>query len=42
MAPAATLTVAQVRQVVQLGDIDPEQVITPGIFVDRVWACASE
>ena len=40
MAPAADLTIAQVRHVVGLGDIDPEHVVTPGIFVDRVWACA--
>ncbi len=39
MAPAATLTIAQVRHIVDLGSIDPEHVVTPGIFVDRVWAC---
>jgi 3-oxoadipate CoA-transferase alpha subunit len=37
MAPAAALTVAQVREVVELGGIDPEHVVTPGIFVDRIW-----
>ena len=36
MATAATLTVAQVREFVELGDLDPEAVVTPGIFVDRV------
>jgi 3-oxoadipate CoA-transferase alpha subunit len=36
MATAAKLTVVQVRQLVQLGDIDPECVVTPGVFVDRV------
>ena len=36
MAMAAELTVTQVRQIVDLGDIDPELVVTPGIFVDRV------
>lgn len=36
MAAAATLTVVQVRTVVDLGAIDPECVVTPGIFVDRV------
>ena len=36
MAAAAKCTVVQVRQVVELGQIDPEQVITPGIFVRRV------
>src|SRR3984957_19295920 len=36
MAAAAALTVAQVREVVDLGALDPETVVTPGIFVDRV------
>jgi 3-oxoadipate CoA-transferase, alpha subunit len=36
MAIAATLTVAQVSAFVELGELDPEAVVTPGIFVDRV------
>ncbi len=36
MCMAATTTIAQVSRIVELGGIDPEQVITPGIFVDRV------
>ena len=36
MATAATLTVAQVKEVVALGKLDPECIQTPGIFVDRV------
>lgn len=36
MATAAGLTVVQVREVVELGGIDPECVVTPGVFVDRV------
>jgi 3-oxoadipate CoA-transferase, alpha subunit len=36
MATAATTVVAQVRGVVDAGQIDPEVVVTPGIFVDRV------
>jgi 3-oxoadipate CoA-transferase, alpha subunit len=36
MAMAASLSIAQVRQIVKLGEIDPEMVVTPGIFVDRV------
>lgn len=36
MAMAATTTIAQVDSVVPLGDIDPEVVVTPGIFVQRV------
>ena len=36
MAAAAKCTIAQVREVVNLGDLDPEVVVTPGIFVARV------
>jgi 3-oxoadipate CoA-transferase alpha subunit len=36
MASAAACTIAQVREVVNLGDLDPEDVVTPGIFVARV------
>jgi 3-oxoadipate CoA-transferase, alpha subunit len=36
MAMAGKLTVAQVREVVALGSLDPEAIHTPGIFVDRV------
>jgi 3-oxoadipate CoA-transferase alpha subunit len=36
MATAATTTVVQVSEVVDTGSIDPEVVVTPGIFVDRV------
>ncbi len=36
MAAAARLTVAQVRRIVSLGDLDPEVIVTPSIFVDRV------
>ena len=36
MAPAADLTVVQVHEIVELGDLDPEAIVTPSIFVDRV------
>lgn len=36
MATAAAVTIAQVRAFVELGALDPEAVVTPGIFVDRV------
>jgi len=36
MATAAKCTIAQVREVVNLGELDPESVVTPGIFVHRV------
>jgi 3-oxoadipate CoA-transferase alpha subunit len=36
MAMAARTTIAQVSEIVPLGALDPESVITPGIFVQRV------
>jgi 3-oxoadipate CoA-transferase alpha subunit len=36
MATAANITIAQVSEIVSAGDIDPEVVITPGIFVNTV------
>ena len=36
MAPAADLTVVQVHEIVELGGLDPEAIVTPSIFVDRV------
>src|SRR3989454_9654711 len=36
MAAAAKTSVAQVREIVELGQLDPELVVTPGIFVKRV------
>jgi 3-oxoadipate CoA-transferase alpha subunit len=36
MATAARCTVAQVNEIVDLGDLDPEAIVTPGIFVQRV------
>jgi 3-oxoadipate CoA-transferase alpha subunit len=36
MATAAKCTIAQVRKVVALGELDPEVIVTPGIFVQRV------
>jgi 3-oxoadipate CoA-transferase alpha subunit len=36
MAAAATRTVASVHEVVALGALDPETVVTPGIFVSHV------
>jgi len=36
MCMAATTTIVQARKVVAAGEIDPEHVITPGIFVNRV------
>ena len=36
MAMAAKLTVVQTRHLVELGALDPEEVVTPGLFVNRV------
>lgn len=36
MAPAARITVVEVDEIVQPGDLDPEEVVTPGIFVQRI------
>jgi 3-oxoadipate CoA-transferase alpha subunit len=41
MAMAARCSVVQVREVVELGSIDPEVVVTPGIFVKRVVKVAA-
>lgn len=40
MAMAATTTVAQVRRVVELGALDPEAIVTPSVFVQRVVVVA--
>ena len=36
MATAAKVTIAQVSDIVALGELDPEAIVTPGIFVQRV------
>src|SRR6476661_1508950 len=36
MAMAARVTVASVHEIVPLGELDPETIVTPGIFVSRV------
>ena len=36
MASAAATTIAQVSQLVELGSLDPEAVVTPGIFIKRL------
>ena len=37
MATAARITVAEVEQVVEPGELDPDGVHTPGIYVDRLF-----
>jgi 3-oxoadipate CoA-transferase alpha subunit len=41
MARAAKCTIAQVAEVVPLGALDPEAIVTPGIFVQRVVPIAA-
>jgi len=36
MASAATTAIAQVSKIVEVGQLDPEAVVTPGIFVERI------
>ena len=41
MATAAKTTIAEVSELVPLGALDPEHVVTPGIFVQRVFSLAT-
>jgi len=41
MATAATTTIVQVSKVVETGELDPEAVVTPSIYVDRVVSVGS-
>jgi len=36
IATAANLTIAEVEEIVDVGQLDPESIVTPGVFVDRV------
>ena len=40
MATAATVVIAQVSEVVDTGRLDPEAIVTPSIYVDRVVVAA--
>jgi len=42
IAAAAKCAVAQVYEIVDLGELDPENIVTPGIFVQRVVKVARE
>ncbi|MCI0657104.1 MAG: 3-oxoacid CoA-transferase subunit A, partial [Acidobacteria bacterium] len=37
MAAAARFTIAEVEELVEVGDLDPDAVITPGIYVDAIF-----
>jgi len=36
MATAATVTIAEVDEIVDIGELNPEAIVTPGIFTDRI------
>ncbi len=36
MAGGSTVTIAEVDEIVELGELDPEAIVTPGLYVDRV------
>jgi 3-oxoacid CoA-transferase subunit A len=36
MATAARVTIAEVEEIVEAGELDPETVVTPAVYVDRV------
>lgn len=36
IAMASTLTIAEVDELVDVGKIDPEMIVTPGVFIDRI------
>ena len=42
MAGASRVTVAEVDEVVELGELDPETIVTPGVYVQRVVVRPSE
>jgi 3-oxoacid CoA-transferase subunit A len=41
MATAARITIAEVEELVEPGELDPDAIVTPGIYVKRIFACTS-
>ena len=39
MATAAKITIAEIEEVVEPGELDPEAIVTPGIYVQRLVVC---
>ena len=37
MATAATVTIAEVEELVEVGELDPDKVMTPSIYVKRIF-----
>jgi 3-oxoadipate CoA-transferase, alpha subunit len=42
MATAARVTIVEVERIVEAGELDPESVVTPGIYIDRIVAVPGE
>ena len=36
MAPAARITIIEVDRLVEPGELDPEEIVTPGVYIDRI------
>ena len=36
MAPAARITVVEVDEIVEPGALSPEEIVTPGVYIDRI------
>jgi len=36
MAPAATITVVEVDEIVEPGQLSPEEIVTPGVYINRI------
>ena len=36
MAPAADITIVEVDEVVEVGDLEPGEIVTPGVYIDRI------
>jgi acyl CoA:acetate/3-ketoacid CoA transferase alpha subunit len=36
MAPAARITVVEVDEIVEAGALDPEMIVTPGVYITRM------
>ena len=41
MATAGCITLAEVEELVEPGELDPDAIVTPGIYVQRIFQCAS-
>ncbi len=41
MATAADLTIVEVEELVEPGQLDPDHIVTPGIYVDRILVGAT-